>query len=124
MSETERQEHERRERQEHKRRERQEHERELERRRNEEREISHRGEARIGGENEEEEEEETTFGFPIIDTPTILGNEIKMKNIPPSVPLNFFGLSNEKHSSSFQLRSVAPSAHWQVQVEVEVRLER
>jgi hypothetical protein len=88
-------------RQERERRERQERERELERKRNEERERkeredreSHREETR-GGNDEEEEEEQTTFAFPIVDTPTLLGDEIKMKNIPPSVLPNFFGMSTE-----------------------------
>jgi hypothetical protein len=89
MSETDRQERERME-------------RELERKRNEERgrkeredRESHREETRGGGNDEEEEEEHTTFSFPIVDTPTLLGDDIKMKNISPSILPNFFGLSTE-----------------------------
>ena len=69
------------------RQERERMERELERKRNEERgrkeredRESHREETR--GNDEEEEEEHTTFAFPIVDTPTLLGDDIKMKNIP------------------------------------------
>jgi hypothetical protein len=77
-------------------------ERELERKINEERgskeqedRESHREEIRGGGNDEEEEEEHATFTFPIVDTPTLLGDDIKMKNIPPSILPNFFGLSTE-----------------------------
>jgi hypothetical protein len=86
------------------RQERERMERELARKRNEERERkeredreSHREEAR--GNEEEEEEEHTTFAFPIVDTPTLLGDDIKMKNIPPSVLPNFFGLTTEDPDS-------------------------
>jgi hypothetical protein len=83
------------------RQERERMERELERKRNDERgrkeredRESHREETR-GGNDEEEEEENTTFAFPIVDTPTLLGDDIKMKNIPPFVLPNFFGMSTE-----------------------------
>ena len=56
---------------------------------------AHREETRGGSNNEEEEEEQTTFAFPIIDTPTLLGDEIKMKNTPPFVLPNLFGLSTK-----------------------------
>jgi len=38
---------------------------------------------------------EVTFGFPILDEPTTFGNELKMKNIPPSVLPNFYGMATE-----------------------------
>jgi hypothetical protein len=86
------------------RQERERMERELERKRNEERgrkeredRESHQEETR--GNDEEEEEEHTTFAFPIVDTPTLLGDDIKMKNIPPSVLPNFFGLTTKDPDS-------------------------
>lgn len=42
-----------------------------------------------------EEEEEVTFVFHTLDVPTKFGNELKMKNIPPSVLPNFHGLASE-----------------------------
>jgi hypothetical protein len=42
-----------------------------------------------------DEEEEVTFGFPILDMPTTFGNELKMKNIPPSVLPNLYGMASE-----------------------------
>jgi len=42
-----------------------------------------------------ENDEEFTFGFPILNTRAILGEEVKMKNIPPSVLPNFYGMSSE-----------------------------
>ena len=47
-----------------------------------------------------EEEQETTFRFPILDTSIILGEEVKMKNIPPSILPNFYGM-NSKDLDSF-----------------------
>ena len=44
---------------------------------------------------EDGNDEEATFGFPIVDTSEILGEEVKMKNIPPSVLPNFYGMSTE-----------------------------
>jgi len=46
-----------------------------------------------------ENDEEATFGIPILDTREILGEEVKMKNIPPSVLPNFYGMSSEGHDS-------------------------
>ena len=42
-----------------------------------------------------EEEHETTFIFPILDTSIILGEEVKMKNILPSILPNFYGMISE-----------------------------
>lgn len=44
--------------------------------------------------------QEATFGFPIVDTSAILGEEVKMKNIPPFVLPNFYGMST-KDSNAF-----------------------
>ena len=44
---------------------------------------------------EDGRDQEATFGFPIVDTSAILGEEVKMKNIPPSVLPNFYGMSTE-----------------------------
>ena len=49
--------------------------------------------------DQKRQEDETTFGFPIIDTSAILGEEVKMKNIPPSVLPNFYGMSTEDPDS-------------------------
>ena len=50
-----------------------------------------------------EEEQETTFRFPILDTSSILGEEVKMKNIPPSILPNFYGITSEyPHSFLFE----------------------
>ena len=43
-----------------------------------------------------EEEQESTFRFPILDTSIILGEEVKMKNIPPSILPNFYGMNFEE----------------------------
>jgi len=40
----------------------------------------------------DEEEREVTFGFPILYTFALFGNEVKMKNIPPSVMPNFYSI--------------------------------
>lgn len=48
---------------------------------------------------DEENDEEATFGFPIVDTTTILGEEVKMKNIPHSVLPNFYGMSTKDPDS-------------------------
>lgn len=48
---------------------------------------------------EDGHDQEETFGFPIIDTSAILGEEVKMKNIPPSVLPNFYGMSTEDPDS-------------------------
>ena len=45
------------------------------------------------------EEQETTLIFPILDTSSILGEEVKMKNIPPSVLPNFYGMASEDPNS-------------------------
>ena len=45
------------------------------------------------------EEQETTFIFPILDTSIILGEEVKMKNIPPSILPNFYGMISEDPDS-------------------------
>ena len=47
----------------------------------------------------EEEDQEATFKFPILDTSIILGEEVKMKNIPPSVLPNFYGMTYEDPDS-------------------------
>ena len=44
---------------------------------------------------DEEAKREVTFGFPILDTLALFGNEVKMKNIPPSVLPNFYGMATE-----------------------------
>ena len=44
---------------------------------------------------QEDNDQGATFGFPIVDTSAILGEEVKMKNIPPSVLPNFYGMSTE-----------------------------
>ena len=44
---------------------------------------------------EDGNDQEATFSFPIVDTSAILGEEVKMKNIPPSVLPNFYGMSTE-----------------------------
>lgn len=44
---------------------------------------------------EDDRDQEATFGFPIVDTSAILGEEVKMKNIPPSVLPNFYGMSTK-----------------------------
>ena len=46
-----------------------------------------------------EEEQETTFRFPILDTSIILGEEVKMKKIPPSILPNFYGMNSEYPNS-------------------------
>ena len=46
-----------------------------------------------------EEEQENTFRFPILDTSIILGEEVKMKNIPPSILPNFYGTTFEDPNS-------------------------
>ena len=46
-----------------------------------------------------EEDQEATFKFPILDTSIILGEEVKMKNIPPSVLPNFYGMTSEDPDS-------------------------
>lgn len=46
-------------------------------------------------EQEDNNYKETTFGFPILDARAILREEIRMKNIPPSVLPNFYGMSTE-----------------------------
>jgi hypothetical protein len=48
-----------------------------------------------------DEEEEVTFNFPILDMPTTFGNEIKMKNIPPSVIPNFYGMALKTSMHSY-----------------------
>jgi hypothetical protein len=54
-------------------------------------------ESNIGGRRarveEEDQKDETTFGFPILDAPTFLGTEVKMKNIPPSILPIFYGIA-------------------------------
>jgi len=44
---------------------------------------------------ENTDDQEATFGFPTLDTREILGEEVKMKNIPPFVLPNFYGISIE-----------------------------
>lgn len=44
-------------------------------------------------------DQETTFGFPIVDTSAILEEDVKMKNIPPFVLPNFYGMSTEDPDS-------------------------
>lgn len=39
--------------------------------------------------------QQTTFGFPILDTSAVLGEDVKMKNIPRSILPNFYGMSME-----------------------------
>jgi len=40
-------------------------------------------------------DQETTFIFPIVDTSAILGEDVKMKNIPHFVLPQFYGMSTE-----------------------------
>ena len=71
--------------------------REEERRRRErENEAKRRKDERIG---RIDEEQETTFRFLILDTNAILGEEVKMKNIPPSILPNFYGMTSEDPDS-------------------------
>lgn len=44
-------------------------------------------------------DQETNFGIPIVDTNAILREDVKMKNIPPSVLPNFYGMSTEDPDS-------------------------
>ena len=46
-----------------------------------------------------DEEQETTFRFPILDTSAILGEEVKMNNIPPYILPNFYGMAYEDPNS-------------------------
>ena len=77
---------------------------EIENKRRQERrdqERRHEREEERGHEREEkvEEDQEATFKFPILDTSIILGEDVKMKNIPPSVLPNFYGLTSEDPDS-------------------------
>ena len=45
------------------------------------------------------EDQKATFKLPILDTSIILGEEVKMKNIPPSVLPNFYGMTSEDPDS-------------------------
>ena len=81
----------------------------------------------ITQENEQEfnNDRETTFGFPILYTREILGEEIKMKNIPPSVLPNFYGMSTKdpdafmfKFVISCRTRSASHRKFWCIHVRV------
>jgi hypothetical protein len=76
-------------------RERKRREKKKERRRERAHEEREERRPRAEGEADGEEESEVTFRFPIIDVPAALGNEVKMKNIPPSVLPNFYGSPSE-----------------------------
>ena len=75
-------------------------EREWRRKREEER--KHENDRKLENDRKRQEDgldQESTFGFPIIDTSAIRGEEVKMKNIPPSVLPNFYGMSTEDPDS-------------------------
>ena len=69
--------------------------REEERRHEREEERRHDREEERRQERDETTDQEATFKFPILDTSIILGEDVKMKNIPPSVLPNFYGLTSE-----------------------------
>lgn len=71
--------------------------REAKRRREEDVEKGHDNKRRHDAETNNDQE--ANFGFSILDTRAILGEEVKMKNIPPSVLQNFYGMSCEDPNS-------------------------
>jgi len=75
--------------------------REEERRHEREEERRHDREEERRQERDEttEGDQEATFKFPILDTSIILGEDVKMKNIPPSVLPNFYGMTSEDPDS-------------------------
>ena len=64
-------------------------------RREEERRHDREEERRHERDERAEEDQEATFKFPILDTSITLGEEVKMKNIPPSVLPNFYSMNSE-----------------------------
>ena len=68
-------------------------------RREEERRHDREEERRYERDERAEEDQESTFKFPILDTSIILGEEVKMNNIPPSVLPNFYGMTSEDPDS-------------------------
>ena len=68
-------------------------------RREEERRHDREEERRHERDERTEEDHEATFKFPILDTSITLGEEVKMKNIPPSVLPNFYGMTSKDPDS-------------------------
>ena len=64
-------------------------------RREEERRHDREEERRYERDERAEEDEEATFKFPILDTSIILGEEVKMKNIPPSILPNLYHMTSK-----------------------------
>ena len=71
----------------------------VERKREEERKTKYDNTRLNDNEQKNIDDQEATFDFPILDISAILGEEVKMKNIPPSVLSNFYGVSTEDPDS-------------------------
>lgn len=70
-----------------------------ERRRKRENEEKQGNDTLFGGNPNPPKMEESTFKFPIQDRGEYMDEEIKMKNIPPSVLPNFYGMASEDPDS-------------------------